>query len=172
MVEIPVVDPDPRCVSRINCFSARPHGSRWTSYGRSNGKKEKTKIHVSRGTSFSQCSRLASRHIVKPCDERIYQQLTYYQDKHMFVFLFQMSLDERLHAISIEKPKVKAPPKSDSVLTLLTQGLQSQDTSLLAVSLLYFSQMNRMNSKPNFPFACQFVQCKMSKNVKYFCTFI
>ena len=53
-------------------------------------------------------------------------------ERHCFVL--QMTLDERLHAISIEKPQSKVPPKTDTLVTLLTQGLQSHDKKILNVS--------------------------------------
>ena len=50
-----------------------------------------------------------------------------------------MTLEERLHATSLESstPKVsKQPPRADALITLLVQGLQSQDKKLLNVSSL------------------------------------
>ncbi len=49
-----------------------------------------------------------------------------------------MTLDERIQAISIERPNegatATAPPKADTLVTLLTQGLQSEDKKILNVS--------------------------------------
>lgn len=50
---------------------------------------------------------------------------------------FQMTVEQRLSAISLEKPQgsgAKQPPKADTLVTLLVQGLQSQDRKLLNVS--------------------------------------
>ncbi|XP_053393117.1 WD repeat-containing protein 43-like [Mercenaria mercenaria] len=46
----------------------------------------------------------------------------------------EMTLEQRLNAVSLEKPKSgdrKQPPKADTLVTLLIQGLQSQDKKLL-----------------------------------------
>ena len=45
-----------------------------------------------------------------------------------------MSLNERLHAIHIDKPGSKVPPTTNTLVTLLSQGLQSQDNNILNVS--------------------------------------
>ena len=45
-----------------------------------------------------------------------------------------MTLNERLHAISIDKPESNVPPKTNTLVTLLTQGLQSGDNTILNVS--------------------------------------
>ena len=56
-----------------------------------------------------------------------------------------MTLDERLHAISIDKPQSKVPPKTDTLVTLLTQGLQSHDKKILNVSSnVYFCHLPHM----------------------------
>ena len=55
----------------------------------------------------------------------------------MLAFHAQASLDERLNAISIDKPSDRAgagssePPKADTLATLLSQGLQSNDKKIL-----------------------------------------
>ncbi|XP_060593577.1 WD repeat-containing protein 43-like [Ruditapes philippinarum] len=46
----------------------------------------------------------------------------------------EMTLEQRLNAVSLEKPKSrdgKHPPRADTLVTLLVQGLQSQDRKLL-----------------------------------------
>jgi len=47
-----------------------------------------------------------------------------------------MTVEQRLSAISLEKPRSgpRLPPKADTLVTLLVQGLQSQDRKLLNVS--------------------------------------
>lgn len=43
-------------------------------------------------------------------------------------------MEERLNAISINKPEtLKEPPKADTLVRLLTQGLQSDDKNILKV---------------------------------------
>lgn len=45
-----------------------------------------------------------------------------------------MNMEERLNAISINKPEtLKEPPKADTLVRLLTQGLQSDDKNILKV---------------------------------------
>lgn len=45
-----------------------------------------------------------------------------------------MNMEERLNAISINKPEMlKEPPKADTLVRLLTQGLQSDDKNILKV---------------------------------------
>ena len=49
----------------------------------------------------------------------------------------EMTMEERLNAISIDKPKggdSRQAPKADTLATLLMQGLQSQDHTILNVS--------------------------------------
>lgn len=54
---------------------------------------------------------------------------------------FQMSMEEHLHALSIDKPSgtkdgtlQRQPPKADTLAMLLAQGLQSKDKTILNVS--------------------------------------
>ncbi|XP_056022071.1 WD repeat-containing protein 43-like [Ostrea edulis] len=48
-----------------------------------------------------------------------------------------MNMEERLNAISINKPETsKEPPKADTLVRLLTQGLQSEDKNILKVCIL------------------------------------
>ncbi|WAR18507.1 WDR43-like protein [Mya arenaria] len=46
----------------------------------------------------------------------------------------EMTMEQRLSAISLEKPKAgpRQPPKADTLVTLLVQGLQSRDNKLLS----------------------------------------
>lgn len=55
----------------------------------------------------------------------------------MFLFLLQMSMEERLNAISVDHPShpTREPPQADTLARLLTQGLQSQDKKLINVSI-------------------------------------
>ena len=53
----------------------------------------------------------------------------------------EMTMEERLNAISLDKPKAgdsKQAPKADTLATLLMQGLQSQDHTILNVSAVGF----------------------------------
>lgn len=45
----------------------------------------------------------------------------------------EMTMEQRLSAISLEKPKTgpSQPPRADTLVTLLVQGLQSQDSQML-----------------------------------------
>ena len=48
-----------------------------------------------------------------------------------------MNMEERLNAISIDKEQTaKEPPKADTLVRLLTQGLQSGDKKILNVSII------------------------------------
>ena len=47
-----------------------------------------------------------------------------------------MTIEERLDALSIDKPTKQRAPKTDTQATLLSQGLQSQDQQILDVSTL------------------------------------
>ena len=62
----------------------------------------------------------------------------------MHAFSFQMSIEERLSAISTPSADLPSssgaaqPPKADTLARLLTQGLQSQDSQILSVISLIF----------------------------------
>ena len=50
----------------------------------------------------------------------------------------EMSMEERLNAISIDQPSKSStsqPPKADTLATLLAQGLQSGDKKILNVRI-------------------------------------
>ena len=54
-------------------------------------------------------------------------------------------MEERLHAISIDKPTHdrRQPPKADTLATLLAQGLQSRDKTILNVSTYSFLTVSK-----------------------------
>lgn len=55
----------------------------------------------------------------------------------------QLSLGERLNAISTDEPEhplssgANKPPKTDTLVNLLTRGLQSKDGKILMVQLTF-----------------------------------
>ena len=50
-----------------------------------------------------------------------------------------MTMEDRLNAISISKPAgEKEPPRADTLATLLSQGLFSQDQTIIDVSSQYY----------------------------------
>lgn len=68
----------------------------------------------------------------------------------MFLFLLQMSMEERLNAISVDHPShpTREPPQADTLARLLTQGLQSQDKKLINVSFLELELLNKGLLRP------------------------
>lgn len=75
----------------------------------------------------------------------------HYEAAHVMLLL-QLTMEERLHAISLDKSDTRggatAPPTAESVVHLLTQALQSKDKKLLSVSCL-----PRLNT-PQAPSQC------------------
>lgn len=67
-----------------------------------------------------------------------------------------MSLDDRINAISIDKPGERSgsePPKADTLATLLTQGLQSNDKKILNNVLQNQSELIIRNTVRRLPIA-------------------
>ena len=50
-------------------------------------------------------------------------------------YFFQLTMEQRLDAISIEKSRPKEPPVANNLALLLTQGLTSNDSKILNVRL-------------------------------------